>query len=298
MNNNLFRRPSVIIAIVMVTVFSLTHLVSAKKADVSMKSTDKNIESKIKETKNIKDISDKSQEKSVASNVKDVSLTDSIVSNIKLAIGIDDASTIAIATTSTVNYSMHSNITTTLFWAGEEADKDNKDISNLPSAWDEKWVKHFGGVDTPKKRNGLMPSGFIPSENPFYFALPYNDFDEDGNRKEDIENIVPWAKEKTWKDTESMLKNRWIKIIKGNKVAYAQWEDVGPFKEDDSNYVFGGADPQSKTNKHAGLDVSPAVNSVLGLEDIDTTSWQFIDAVDVPDGPWKNIVTTSQTFWK
>jgi hypothetical protein len=37
---------------------------------------------------------------------------------------------------------------------------------------------------------------------------------------------------------------------------------------------------------------------VLGLQDIDTTSWQFVNETDVPDGPWKNVVTTSQTYWK
>ena len=288
MSNNLLRRPSVIVAIVIVVVFSLTHLVHAKKSDISLKPTDKTTVSK--NTKS------KAQEKVVVSNAADTSWTGAIVSNIKSVMGIDNAS--ATTTTSAVNYPVHTNITTTLFWAGEEADDDNKDISNLPSAWDEKWVDHFGGIDTPKKRNGFAPSGFTPHENPFYFALPYNDFNSKGDRKQGVDAVVPWAKERSWKSTESMLKNRWIKITKGNKVAYAQWEDVGPFKEDDSAYVFGGADPQSKINKHAGLDVSPAVNGVLGLGDIDTTSWQFVNESDVPDGPWKNIVTTSQTYWK
>ncbi len=199
---------------------------------------------------------------------------------------------------SSSQYPLHSNISTTYFWIGEEAGEDNKNISNSPSAWDDKWVSHYGGVDDPAKRNGFLPSKFTPKENPFYFALPYNDFDENGNRKKDIATLIPWFGEKNWGDGESICKNRWIKIIKGNKVAYAQWEDVGPFGENDSNYVFGGASPQSKTNKDAGLDVSPAVNDYLGLKDIDTTSWQFVDQKDVPNGPWKNIVTTSGVCWE
>jgi hypothetical protein len=194
-------------------------------------------------------------------------------------------------------YPVHKNITTTFFWAGEEAGEDNKNISNLPSAWDEQWVKHFGGVDDPNKRSGFFPAKFTPKENPFYFALPYNDFDNSGKRKQEVYSLIPWAKDKTWGKLESVCKNRWIKIMKGGKAAYAQWQDVGPFKEDDKNYVFGSASPKSKTNNNAGLDVSPAVNDYLGLSDVDKVDWQFVDPDAVPAGPWKKIVTTSQCYW-
>lgn len=197
----------------------------------------------------------------------------------------------------TSSYPVHKNISTTYFWAGEEADADNKNISNSPSAWDEQWAQHFGGVDDPNKRNGLVVAKFVPKENSFYFALPYNDFDENGNRKKDVNNVIPWASSKKWGANESICKNQWIKITKGAKTVYAQWEDVGPFKEDDQAYVFGNANPKSKTNDNAGLDVSPAVKDFLGLGDVDKTDWQFIDASQVPDGPWKTTVTTSQINW-
>lgn len=195
-------------------------------------------------------------------------------------------------------YPWHKNITVTIFWAGEEAGEDNKNISNIPSAWDEKWVKRYGGVDDPKKRNGFYPAKFIPKENPFYFALPYNDFDEDGKRKKEVYSLAGWAKLGKWGDDESVFKNRWIAINKKGKTTYAQWQDVGPFKEDDKDYVFGSAMPKSKINKNAGLDVSPAVRDYLGLSDIDKVDWKFIDDADVPDGPWKKIVTKSQVYWK
>jgi hypothetical protein len=204
---------------------------------------------------------------------------------------------VATAAQNVSNYPLHAGISTTYFWAGEEAGKDNKNISNLPSAWDDDWVRHFGGVDNPKKRNGLVVANFEPKENSFYFALPYNDFDENGNRKKDVGKVIPWANSKKWGAMESMCKNQWIKIIKGGKVAYAQWADVGPFGEDDSAYVFGGAKPKSKTNDDAGLDVSPAVKDYLGLGDMDKTDWQFVDASQVPDGPWKKTVTSTQISW-
>ncbi len=194
------------------------------------------------------------------------------------------------------DYMIHKNISTTYFWAGEEAGKDNGDISNLPSAWDEDWVKHFGGIDTPDKRNGFYPASFTPKENPFYFALPYNDFNSKGNQKNDPEALAIWGAGKS--GDYSICKNQWIKITKSGKTVYAQWQDVGPFGEDDKAYVFGGATPKSKENSHAGLDVSPAVHDYLGLGDVDKTDWQFVDAKDVPSGPWKNIVTTSQVYWK
>ncbi len=239
-----------------------------------------------------------SQEKTTASAVP-IPTSESTVAD---TASNPDVSTVVPATTtasvSGEEYPVHKNISTTYFWAGEEADADNKNISNLPSAWDEDWVKHFGGIDTPDKRNGYNPAGFTPKENPFYFALPYNDFNEKGKQKNDAVALAMWSQGKTFGAQQSMCKNQWIKITKNGKTVYAQWEDVGPFGEDDKAYVFGNATPVSKENKHAGLDVSPAVHDYLSLGDIDKTDWQFVDATDVPDGPWKKIMTTSQIFWR
>ncbi len=52
------------------------------------------------------------------------------------------------------------------------------------------WMQDYGGVDDPKKRNRYYPECFIPKENPFYCALPYNDFDENGEKKKDLELVV------------------------------------------------------------------------------------------------------------
>jgi len=194
-------------------------------------------------------------------------------------------------------YPVHKNITATLFWTGEGADESNAYISNVPSAWDEKWTEHFGGTDDPDQRNGFFPARFTPLENPFYFALPYNDFDDSGNRRPDALSAVYWSDEKAWGEEESMCKNRWVKIMKGGKTAYAQWEDSGPFEYDDIAYVFGAGQPKNTINNHAGIDLSPAVNQYLGLNGIDTVDWQFVDEKEVPDGPWKDIITTSGTYW-
>ncbi len=198
---------------------------------------------------------------------------------------------------SSQSYPIHKNITVTIFWIGEEATSENGYIANTDSAWDDMWMEHYGGTDDPNNRNGYFPEGFIPHENPFYFALPYNDF-KNGKRKPDAYNTVYWSREKVWGPYESMCKNRWIRIVKKGKVVYAQWEDVGPFGEDDKEYVFGNALPKNPINNHAGLDVSPAVRDFLGLLDIDKVDWQFVDESDVPFGPWKEIVTTSQIYWK
>ncbi len=110
--------------------------------------------------------------------------------------------------------------------------------------------------------------------------------------------IVPWAGDINVSDTESYCKNRWIRIDKNGTAAYAQWEDVGPFGENDAAYVFGDAAPANAINDHAGLDVSPAVRDYLGLADIDRVDWRFVDEADVPDGPWKTTVTRSGIDWK
>jgi len=190
-------------------------------------------------------------------------------------------------------YKVHDDITTTLFWVGEEANSStNANISNISSAWDENWTDSYGGVD-----DGI--NSFTPKENPFYFALPFNDFDVNGNRKKDLQTYIPWAKYYDLNSSASICKNRWIKITKGSKVAYAQWEDVGPFGEDDAEYVFGSSQVRSSINESAGLDVSPALNAYLSLDGMEKTSWQFIDFVDVENGPWLNTITTSNidTDW-
>ncbi len=200
------------------------------------------------------------------------------------------------ATEQAAVYPQHDNITATVFWIGEEATGENEYIPNKKSVWDDRWMEHFGGIDDPGHRNGYFPAKFKPKENPFYIALPYNDF-TGGKRKPDASKHVYWAGAKEWKDGESMCKNRWVKIVKGEKTAFAQWEDAGHYSEDDHEYVFGTAPPKNPRANKAAIDVSPAVASYLGLKGEDKVSWQFVDDQDVPDGPWKETVTTSHIYW-
>jgi len=194
------------------------------------------------------------------------------------------------------SYKIHKDITSTIFWVGEESSSENGGIANLASAWDEEWKENFGGVDTPDERDGYLPKGFIPKENPFYIALPFNDFDDEGDKKEGLLSFIPWAK-KSDTQTQSLCKNRWVKIEKDGKVAYGQWEDVGPFGEEDRGYVFGDGDVKNSINNHAGIDLSPALKTYLDLEDIDSVTWSFVDDKDVPEGPWRERVTIKNVGW-
>lgn len=186
-----------------------------------------------------------------------------------------------------ITYFVHENIKSSLFWVGEP---DENNVSNEESAWDSLWQVHFGGIDTPDERNEYYPEAFTPSENPFYVALPYNDLDEDGYKKQDILTYIPWATEN---DPEtSICKNRWVKITANRKSAFAQWEDVDPSQENDIAYVFG---TKSPTDSSTGLAVSPAVRDYLGLDNNQTVDWEFVESNSVPDGPWRDIVTTSKS---
>lgn len=178
---------------------------------------------------------------------------------------------------------------TSFFWVGEEADAENDYISNSDSAWDSYWVERYGGVDSVYDRCGYRPCSFVPKENPFYFALPYNDLDFNDKKKEQATQI-PWYEEN--KNKKSILKNRWIEINYGGKKCFAQWEDVGPNGEEDYDFVFGNAEPINKFGVKAGLDVSPAVRDCLEMKDNDYTSWRFVDDEQVEKGPWKETVTT------
>ena len=191
-------------------------------------------------------------------------------------------------------YYLHKNITATYFFIGQKADANNGYISNVSSAWDDNWTVHYGGIDKIDDRNKsyIYYPSFYPKENPFYVALPFNDFDKNGNKKKDL-SFIPWYQ----KTFQSLMKNRWIKIIKDNKAAYAQIEDVGPSLEDDSEYVFGKSKPKNSFGAKAGIDVSPAVKLYLGLKDVDKVDWQFVNSDEVPNGPWKNIITTRGVTW-
>ena len=177
-------------------------------------------------------------------------------------------------------------IVTTVFWIGEKPTANNP-VPNRSSSWDANWTKNYGGFDDPEKshRHDFIPAKFTPRQNPFYCALPYNDKARDGHRPE-APRVVPWFKEAYQGPGVSTCKGRWIAIRKGNKVAYAQWEDAGPFRTDHWQYVFGNERPKPNLNKGAGLDVSPAVRDYLGIDETDVTDWKFVDFSEVPPGPW------------
>lgn len=187
-------------------------------------------------------------------------------------------------------------IVTTVFWVGELAAQNNP-VHNLSSSWDMNWKSSFGGYDDPNNRVGLpgggsIPKAFTPKENPFYFALPYNDRQSVGFKPE-ADKVIPWFKTETRLrgTNESVCRDRWIAIRKvlpngTHRVCYAQWSDVGPFRTDHWEYVFGNERPRPNLNKGAGLDVSPAVRDYLGISSTDVVDWCFVEWNDIPDGPW------------
>jgi hypothetical protein len=178
------------------------------------------------------------------------------------------------------------NIVTTVFWVGEPAGPNNP-VSNDKSSWDLNWTANYGGFDPPEtsNRRNYIPVAFIPRQNPFYVALPYNDVAH-GQFKPEAPLIIPWFKQAYTSPGQSVCKDRWVAIRKGSRICYAQWEDCGPFRTDHFQYVFGKERPTPNANDGAGLDVSPAVRDYLGLQPKDVTDWQFVGMRDVPQGPW------------
>lgn len=178
------------------------------------------------------------------------------------------------------------NIVTTVFWVGEHACKANP-VANTRSSWDYRWQRSFGGYDDPNQlaRIDYRPAKFIPKQNPFYIALPYNDVTSRGTKAE-AATVIPWFENGFQTPGHTVCKGRWVAIRHGNRVCYAQWEDVGPFLTDHWQYVFGNERPRHNLNHGAGLDVSPAVRDYLRLKDRDLTDWQFVNASEVPPGPW------------
>lgn len=183
-------------------------------------------------------------------------------------------------------YPWRQNIVTTVFWVGEKPTANNP-TPNCKSSWDANWHANFGGYDNPdpSKRRNYLPIGFVPRQNPFYVALPFNDVTR-GTTKPESRRAIPWFKQAFEREGKSVCKGRWVAIRHGNRIAYAQWEDCGPFRTDHWQYVFGRERPRPNLNQGAGLDVSPAVRDYLGLKGKDLCDWKFVEFRDVPQGPW------------
>jgi hypothetical protein len=177
-------------------------------------------------------------------------------------------------------------IVTTVFWVGERPTANNP-VPNYKSSWDPRWAQNYGGLDDPDpaRRKNYIPARFVPRQNPFYIALPYNDTTR-GTTKSEARRAVPWFKQAFERPGKSVLKGRWVAVRRGNRICYAQWEDCGPFRTDHWQYVFGNQRPLPNLNQGAGLDVSPAVRDYLGMRSKDVCDWKFVEARDVPSGPW------------
>lgn len=177
------------------------------------------------------------------------------------------------------------NVVATVFWVGELPTSNNP-TPNTKSAWDQNWQDSFGGYDHPEARDGWRPAGFTPLLNPFYVALPYNDVARGGVHRPEASHVIPWFWKSYRGDGISVCKGRWLAIHHAGRVAYAQWEDVGPFEVDHWQYVFGPESPRPNRNGAAGIDLSPALRDFLALRSGASVEWRFVEEAEVPPGPW------------
>src|ERR1700730_17044900 len=81
-------------------------------------------------------------------------------------------------------------IGTTIFWIGERPTTNNP-VPNDRSSWDPNWSSNYGGYDNPdlKLRKDFIPLNFLPRQNPFYVALPYNDL-QGGHAKPEAKDVI------------------------------------------------------------------------------------------------------------
>lgn len=209
-------------------------------------------------------------------------------------------------------YPTHTGIVATTFWVGEIFDAGAADGSQRISTYDGRWYASYGGCDgvvvgrdcrTERRlaANGWFPRHMSPKQNPFYLDLPYDDLNDPVGFRYRGRHL-PWAKDTAYrryiKDGRvSLMKDRWVRIWRGNRVCYGQVEDAGPGAYHNARYVFGkdNTRPLNRRYNGAGMDVSPALNGCLGFRSLDGSgdkvSWRFVEASAVPPGPWTKIVT-------
>lgn len=174
-------------------------------------------------------------------------------------------------------WSIRENILASTFWVNEAPSEANGWITNVESAWDPEWGKKFTayGSDVEDAPNASRDSDYFPigydgSENPYYFALPYNDgsqivFDGDkssydvvvalnseyskgdlydsyvvltgqfneGLWKKDNSACIPWYDE--WYNSDnrgkrSIVKGRWIKV--------KSTDNAGQYGTGNGNWVY------------------------------------------------------------
>jgi len=211
-------------------------------------------------------------------------------------------------------YPWHTDIVATTFWVGEIFDPEASDGSQELSTYDPDWARSYGGcdgietargceVERRTAANGYFPTSMTPRQNPFYLDLPYDDVNDPAGRAL-RESVIPWAGDDAYADVvddrgASLMKDRWVMLRRGDRVCFGQIEDAGPGRYSDWRYVFSNDDrrPANRRFNGAGMDVSPALNGCLAFtepngED-DRVDWRFVEADDVPPGPWTRIVTTT-----
>jgi hypothetical protein len=210
-------------------------------------------------------------------------------------------------------YPLHTGIVATTFWVGEIFDPHSPNGSQVISTYDARWMSHYGGCDgvatygrcqTQRRvaANGFFPTRMTPRENPFYLDLPFDDVNNAAAFSQRGQ-LIPWANDPGYAGHAhdpafSYMKNRWVKLMRNGRTCYGQIEDAGPGAYDDYRYVFGTDNrrPANKLYNAAGLDVSPALTGCLSFTELngdsDRVDWQFVNAVDVPPGPWTRLVTT------
>lgn len=191
-------------------------------------------------------------------------------------------------------YPWKTHVTCTIFWIGEQPTARNP-TPNCKSSWDQNWSANFGGYDDPDPTNRIAnhstgefrPKNFVPKLNPFYIALPYNDVAGWAAHKPEASRVIPWFARMRPQPGKTVLKGRWIQIYNGSRSCYGQWEDCGPWVTDDWEFVFGNKPPKTTQNGAAGIDLSPAIRDYLGLKSGQKVHWRFVEAGQVPYGPWK-----------
>ena len=148
---------------------------------------------------------------------------------------------------------------------------------------------NYGGFDNPdpSRRHDYIPVIYVPRQNPFYCALPYNDVSH-GQFKPEAPMVVPWFRQAYVRTGAFGLQGplgRDPPRQPGLLRAMGRLRTF-PHRSLPIRFPERAAETEPEPRRRSRCLAGGA--RLSRPRPTDVTDWQFVEVRDVPPGPWRN----------